>query len=680
MNGFMVCANMSVPGGTVWSINGNAPFYPENFPSKLSEILQVKKHKGDKTENRIVFINRLRYFGLDVIQVLHVLGYTESLQHSFKEMESKSYTYLIGDNLCFYSIRVKYSKRYTVTFIDLDNFLSMSTPSDIINTWSDDKSILVDNLSKAYVNAVRDLIHLSGIRERMPTTLSGIARRVFFRDRQKYYDCKNCSRFFDGAEPYFRGAYHGGLNLIKDSVHINKYGQGIVLDVNSLYPYVMRNGIYPVGKPWEVQKEQFWETVKKAKDGLVYFFIRIKTSFELKENGIPCVALYQKDEQRWCHDRQFMKDSRIVRPSGLRGKLTEVQLTLTQTDFFLFLENYDIKSIEFVSCVAFQGKKTLFTDYVDNWYELKQQSTGGYRRIAKMMLNSLSGSMARRVDYINGTVYFDDKDQAQIKYDRKYADNPKCYVHIGAAITSYARCYLIKRIKSNYDRWLYSDTDSLHLIGSEIPDNITVSDNLGAFKLEEEFDSICYYGLKEYGYHDTDGYHFTMAGIEKRDTVNLERFCNQETGTNDDWIQGEKDDVKGMKDLFRSADKLLDLYYMRYPVTLTVRSSWFNVSSMDSWKSFYVIERDTKKKPVKIRSINTTVKHEREKDEKAAKYYDKKHEKDKPLPLNEWFQKVAQREDQINQEKKEEFRRREDIKAGEFVDIRETDVIPFAFF
>lgn len=669
---------MPSPDGVIWTLNGTNRLQPEEIPSKLKDLIEVKKHKGDKSENRYIFVNRLRYFGLDIIQLIHILGYQESKEHSFKKMASKTYTYLIGDNLCFYSIRIKYSKRYTVTFIDLDNFLSISSPRDIIDTWGTKSEYTVQNLGVAYIRSIRDIIRLSGIKRNIPVTLSGVSRRVFFRDRQKYYDCRDCSSFFDSAEPYFRAAYHGGLNLLKDSTYIKEYGEGIVLDVNSLYPYVMLNGVYPVGKPWSIPEGKLMDTIRLAREGKVYFYIRIKARFELKPDGIPCVAMGQKDSQRWYHDKGFMTDSRFINPDQSRGKeLKEVELTLTQTDFFLFMSNYNITSMTFVSCYVFQGKKGLFADYVRTWYQLKEQSSGGTKRVAKMFLNSLSGSMARRIDYINGLIYFDERDEAQVKYSKVKSNNPKCYVHIGAAITSYARAYIIKYIKTHYDRWLYTDTDSLHLTGKDVPPDVTIGNEIGQFKVEKDFDSICYYGLKEYGYHDQDGYHFVMAGVEKRDTTYLAKYLNHES-TNDDWVlSAKKEDIKTMKELFRSGDKLIDLFYAKFPVSVQSRNDWFNSTYIYSWKTFYKGEKIIKKNPVRVKGIVTTVKAEKERDEKARIWYEKKHKDDKTLPLEDWLRTMAVREKNLAETTKEEWKREKAIKTGDFYKVSDKDFNPF---
>ena len=642
MNTYTVLCNLQTPVGTLWNKNGDTIFQPEEVPSMLKESIEITKGKKSKAEKRYIFINNLRHFGLDIIQTLHVMGYETTDETDTKKMPSKTYAYLIGDNLCFYSITIKYSKRYIVRILDTDNLLSVSDPVDIVKTWSNGE-LTIKELGKSYQKAISELLTMTSMTKKLPLTISGIARRVYFRDPQKHYDCVNCTTFFKGAEEWFRGSYHGGLNLSSDTGYIREHNDVICLDCNSLYPYVMLYGNYPVGKPWKVSKENLADTIERAKDGRNYFFIHIKAKFEIKEDGVPCVCMSKKDPMRWMYDKQWMKDSRYTKPSGEKGSLRVVDLYLTQTDFFLFLDNYKIYSMDFCECYAFQAKKGLFTDYIGYWYNMKRTLSGGRKRVAKLMLNSLSGSMARRVDYVNGTVYFDERDLAQVKYDRIKQRNPKCYVHIGAAITSYARAEMVKRIRANYDRWLYTDTDSLHLKGYDIPGNIRISDNIGDFKVEKKMDTVVYYKLKEYVYHDAEGYHLTLAGVEKRDTEDIERYLDKRTGTRDLWIGGKYS--KEWKALFKSKDPLMDMYELQIPVSYKARKDWFNTKVVPSWHSFY--DKDAiivKKNIVTVTVKHTDIQQLREHDAKADAWYKKKHANDKVLPVDEWLKVVNKRE------------------------------------
>ena len=62
------------------------------------------------------------------------------------------------------------------------------------------------------------------------------------------------------------------------------------------------------------------------------------------------------------------------------------------------------------------------------------------------------------------------------------------YLPVGVFITSYARFKTITAAQSVYDRFAYADTDSIHLVGTEIPSTIEVDDvELGAWKHESTF-------------------------------------------------------------------------------------------------------------------------------------------------------------------------------------------------
>lgn len=675
MTTYTVLCNTNTPDGVIWCKNGTDIYYPDDMPAMIQQLIEVTKGKKDRAESRIVLINNLRHFGLDIIQVLHVLGYTISGTDDSKKMPSKSYTYLIGDNLCFYKIHVKYSKRYTVTILDADNVLSVSDPDDIIDTWGDN-DYTIKGLAEAYKRAFTELFGMTGIKRKIPVTIAGIARRVYFRDSQKHYDCKDCTKFFDNAETWFRGSYHGGLNLMADDGYIRKHGNGIVLDANSLYPYVMLNCSYPVGTPWQVSRETFGDTVKRARRGEVYYFIHVKAAFTLKPDGVPCVAMSKKDPLRWCHDRQWMHDSAFIKVDGSRNrKLDVIDLYLTQTDFELFTANYDIQTIEWCECFAFQAKTGVFNEYVNMWYSLKKTCTGGRKRVAKIMLNSLSGSMARRTDYINGIVYFDERGLAAVKYDKITQSNPKCYVHIGSAITSYSRAIMVNAIRANKERWLYTDTDSLHLLGNDIPDNIRISDNIGDFKVEKTFDEIEYYKLKEYGYKDSTGYHFTLAGVEKRDVRNIERYINHQSGTSDIWINGKEEFVEEWKEFFRSQDPLSDFYDVYTPISYQAKNDWFDIKVSPTWQILSGRKDVGKKKNKVTISVNHTDLEElKERDRRAGEWYRKKHEKDKIIPVDKWLKKIHEKENAGKEEtekKYEEQRQRYYIKTGQYDKVKE---------
>jgi hypothetical protein len=109
------------------------------------------------------------------------------------------------------------------------------------------------------------------------------------------------------------------------------------------------------------------------------------------------------------------------------------------------------------------------------------------------------------------------------------------YIPVGAFITSIARNKTIRAAQLCHDKglFIYSDTDSLHLLGSEIPAELEIDANkLGAWKLETVFSKARYLRAKCYmetaadpgsnDYHDK----VTVAGMPEQlhDLVSYDNF------------------------------------------------------------------------------------------------------------------------------------------------------------
>ena len=83
-------------------------------------------------------------------------------------------------------------------------------------------------------------------------------------------------------------------------------------------------------------------------------------------------------------------------------------------------------------------------------------------------------------------------------------------------ITSYARRITIKAFQENINRCCYADTDSIHLIGEEIP-NIPIDDNIiGYWKLECKWQYAKFIRAKTY-IEEVDGeLEVKCAGMPKQ--------------------------------------------------------------------------------------------------------------------------------------------------------------------
>ena len=52
-----------------------------------------------------------------------------------------------------------------------------------------------------------------------------------------------------------------------------------------------------------------------------------------------------------------------------------VCLVLTNVDLKLFLEQYDVYDLEYISGWKFKSKKGIFTEYIDKWITRKNNAT-----------------------------------------------------------------------------------------------------------------------------------------------------------------------------------------------------------------------------------------------------------------------------------------------------------------
>jgi hypothetical protein len=121
--------------------------------------------------------------------------------------------------------------------------------------------------------------------------------------------------------------------------------------------------------------------------------------------------------------------------------------------------------------------------------------------LAKLMLNALYGKFALNPNVQSKLPYYND---GMIKYTKgeKETRNP-IYIPVGTFVTSWARYKTITSAQSVFDRFIYADTDSLHLLGVEIPKELDVSETLlGAWKHESTFVRARF--LRQKSYYETN--------------------------------------------------------------------------------------------------------------------------------------------------------------------------------
>lgn len=276
---------------------------------------------------------------------------------------------------------------------------------------------------------------------------------------------------FKDADEYIRKSYKGGWCYLKKGCENKVYKNGITADVNSLYPSVMHsdsNNFYPVGEP------VFWKgnyIPEQATEKNKYYFIRIKTRFYLKKDKLPCIQIkntFKYHSNEWLESSDFfdkVTNKYYDTYLNLRGEKckTQVTMTLTQTDYQLIQEQYNLIDFEILDGCYFTAKKGIFDEYISKYKKLKMNSTGAQRTLAKLYLNNLYGKLASGSDSSFKVAYI--KNDESLGFYSVMENNKKTFfIAVGSAITSYARNFTIKAAQANYNTFIYADTDSIHCI------------------------------------------------------------------------------------------------------------------------------------------------------------------------------------------------------------------------
>ena len=318
------------------------------------------------------------------------------------------------------------------------------------------------------------------------------------------------------ADEYIRKSYRGGWCYLVKGATGKTYTHGTTADVNSLYPSMMHSqsgNIYPLGKPC------FWkgDIPSVALKPNRYFFVRLRCRFYLKEGMLPFIQIkhsikYKATEMLETSDVYNKKDDKYYRYyRDPHGELhdTQIELTLTCTDYWLVLEHYRLEDVEILDGCWFYADKGIFDDYINKYKKIKMENKGAKRTLAKLFLNNLYGKLATSM--ISSFKYAQELDDGSLIY-KVVAEMNKdpVYIACGSAITSYSRNFTIRAAQKNFygvDKrgFKYADTDSIHCdLAPEEIRGIRVSDNdFCAWKLEACWDIAKFIRQKTYIEHVT---------------------------------------------------------------------------------------------------------------------------------------------------------------------------------
>lgn len=310
-------------------------------------------------------------------------------------------------------------------------------------------------------------------------------------------------------------SYRGGFTYLNPKFAGKTIKNGIVLDVNSLYPSVMYDSYLPYGTP-------IFFKGKYEKDNIYPLYTQmIRCQFELKPGKIPTIQIK--------YGYNFRANEYLTTSGD-----TEVVLCLNSVDMELFLDHYEVYNLEYISGWKFKSAQGLFTDYIDKWsnnkIQAKKDGNHGLYLISKLFLNSLYGKFGTDTRVRSKIPYMGEDNEIHYK-DGEEEEKDGIYIAMASFITSYARKKTIssaQKIMDNYRegksniQFVYADTDSLHCISPdfELPEGLDIDPTkLGAWKYESKFNKAKFLRQKCYIENSTEDVENDNPDYELKITV-----------------------------------------------------------------------------------------------------------------------------------------------------------------
>lgn len=325
---------------------------------------------------------------------------------------------------------------------------------------------------------------------KMQLTVAGQAMQTF---RHRYLrddiliDCN------ENALRIARAAYHGGR---VECFRIGTYvGPLYLLDVNSLYPYVMREHDYPLRLIATTGKI----SIAEAKDLIARYCLCARVRVNLRE---PCLPL--------------LREHKLIFPIG------QFETHVSTPELSYLIATDQLVSIE-ETAVYERGRP--FVAYVDDLYSrrLAERRRGNETTAShyKLLLNSFYGKWGqngrkwtdvgpaedddirfmRSVDAQTGEVVNYRSFGGRLQRRETLPESASSHPAIAAHITAHARMVLWALMRqATREEYLYCDTDSIlvSVNGLQHLRDAIDDERLGGLKLVREIGQLTLYGCKDY--------------------------------------------------------------------------------------------------------------------------------------------------------------------------------------
>lgn len=370
----------------------------------------------------------------------------------------------------------------------------------------------------------------------IPLTKTGYIRRRVKKALWKY--TRNTEENQSDYHVYqlLRRVFRGG------NTHASRYWAGRIIpdvrffDRSSSYPDVMINCKFPSGK-FHAVDPSVWNLEYSSGEKAMLLDVRI-VDLRLRDELWP-VPYLSRDKCRNIHGGVW-DNGRILAADYLETTITDVDLDILNKEYCF--------RIEVLECYVsrYSPLPAAFKRVVLDLYKTKTELKGVEGKeteyaLSKEDINSAYGMCVQ--DPGKPNVVFDGQDYALDMTDREESylqriRGTPLYYAWGVWITAWARYRLEQAIDLVGERLVYTDTDSIGVVGDidleeynadRIRDSTQAAayakdpkgatHYMGVLEPDKECSEFITFGAKKYAYSDSSGLHITIAGVNKRKGV-----------------------------------------------------------------------------------------------------------------------------------------------------------------
>lgn len=506
----------------------------------------IESFDKDCKNNHIVYTHNLKYDGGFVLDWLFCHGYT--WKEEIQECEKQDFTTLITGDGTIYAITIVFSRSNDGKKIRkltiYDSFKLFEMPVKEIaetfelpmskgtidyerhNTECDITQEEIEYL-RTDIEIVAAALEIFADKVTLKTTIASCAMRdykSFLKETGGFNKTESAFRTFfpklkQNVDNELRCAFKGGYCRLNPD-YINKdIEDGIEIDCNNMYGYILHDKMLPYGEPKRF--EGMYE------EDIVYplYTQTMLLSFKLKEDGVPFLQV----KGFWGGNNY------LVNSISPKSDIDEpMYITLTNMELDMLIDNYDVTIYQFCGGYKFKATDKLFKGYIDYWNEVaekaREEKNQGLKHIAKKMMVSLFGKFGlkptvsnkkplyneqekkvdyRNIEYVRCNQYGEpvvDANGEVMMVDKKVIE--PMYLPVALFTTAYGREIIINAIQKleheavvnhTKSRFIYCDTDSLHLKGFELPRFLHYDNTeMGKFKIVTLFEKARFLRPKMY--------------------------------------------------------------------------------------------------------------------------------------------------------------------------------------